>query len=124
MLSSGIPILRSVEVTASVVGNDVYEKILLDVHEAVKGGSSLSDALSKSGEIPHIMIQMVKVGEETGNIPELLHRLAIFYKREVDGAVDSMVALIEPIMIVVLGLGVGVVLAAVLMPIYNIAGSI
>lgn len=124
MLSSGIPILRTVEVTANVVGNDIYEKILLDVHEAIKGGASLSDAMSKSGEIPHIMIQMVKVGEETGNIPELLHRLAIFYKREVDGAVDSMVALIEPIMIVVLGLGVGVVLAAVLMPIYNIAGSI
>lgn len=124
MLTSGIPILRAVEVTATVVGNNVYEKILRDTHEAVKGGAPLSDAISHNDEIPRIMIQMIKVGEETGKIPDMLGKLAIFYKREVDGAVDSLVALIEPIMIVMLGLGVGTVLAAVLMPIYNIAGGI
>lgn len=124
MLTSGIPILRAVEVTATVVGNNVYEKILRDTHEAVKGGSPLSDAISHNDEIPRIMIQMIKVGEETGKIPDMLGKLAMFYKREVDGAVDSLVALIEPIMIVLLGLGVGTVLAAVLMPIYNIAGGI
>lgn len=124
MLSSGIPILRAVEVTGTVVGNNVYENILKNAYEMIRGGSALSDALGQSDEIPHIMIQMVKVGEETGKIPDLMQKLAFFYKREVDGAVDSLVALIEPIMIVLLGLGVGTILAAVLLPIYNIAGNI
>ncbi|MHB8651878.1 MAG: type II secretion system F family protein [Minisyncoccota bacterium] len=124
MLSSGIPILRAVEVTGTVVGNKVYENILKNAYEMIRGGSALSDALGQSDEIPHIMIQMVKVGEETGKIPDLMQKLAFFYKREVDGAVDSLVALIEPVMIVILGLGVGTILAAVLLPIYNIAGNI
>ncbi len=70
------------------------------------------------------MIQMVRVGEETGNLSNILKTLASFYKREVDDAVDTLVGLIEPIMIVVLGLGVGVLLTSILVPIYNIASTI
>jgi type II secretory pathway component PulF len=92
--------------------------------EAVKGGSSLSDALDKEPLIPQIMVQMMKTGEETGSLGQILRTMAHFYRREVDDIVDTLVGLIEPIMIVVLGLGVGVLLSSILIPIYNIASSI
>lgn len=124
MLSSGIPIVRSIELTSAVVGNRVFEYILRDVSEAVKGGSSLSDAFSKHKEVPAIMPGMIKVGEETGSLGNILKTLGRFYAREVNEAVDTLVGLIEPVMIVILGLGVGILLSAILMPIYNIAGGI
>jgi type IV pilus assembly protein PilC len=123
MLSSGIPIIRTLEVTASVVDNSVYEKILNEVSDEVKNGISLSNALSKHDKIPILLSQMVRVGEETGKLGQVLRTLGKFYRREVDQAVDNMVALIEPVMIIVLGLGVGLLLVSVLMPIYNIASG-
>jgi len=125
MLSSGVSIVRSIEITGKIVGSRVYQTILEDAGEGVKAGSSFSDALAKhDGPIPQIMVQMVKVGEETGGLSNILKTLASFYKREVDDAVDTLVGLIEPIMIVVLGLGVGVLLTSILVPIYNIASNI
>ncbi len=124
MLLSGVSVVAAIEITASVVGNAAYEAVLSDVSTAVKGGSSISDAFGKHPEIPGIMVAMTKVGEETGELGKILSTLAKFYGREVTNAVDTLVGLIEPIMIVALGLGVGVLLAAVLMPIYNLAGSI
>lgn len=124
MLSSGIPIIRAIELTSNVVGNKVYEDILKEVTEKVKSGASLSDALSHYPEIPPIMVGMMRVGEETGSLGNILKTLGHFYNREVNDAVDTLVSLIEPMMIVALGLGVGALLASVLMPIYNIAGGI
>ena len=124
MLTSGIPIVRSIDITSEVVGSRVYKKILKDVAEGVKSGQSLSIAFEKHQEVPGILVQMVKVGEETGSLGAILKTLADFYKREVDDAIDTLVGLIEPVMIVVLGLGVGLLLVSVLMPIYNMAGSI
>ena len=83
----------------------------------------MSDAFARSDEIPRIMVQMIKVGEETGELGSILKTVAKFYSREVTQAVDSLVSLIEPLMIVVLGGGVAVLLASVLIPIYNIASS-
>ena len=124
MLASGVPVVEAVEITASVVGSATYEGILKQVGEDIKGGASISDALDKHKEIPGIMIAMIKVGEETGELGNILTTLAKFYQREVTTAVDTLVDLIEPLMIVFLGLGVGTLLAAVLIPIYNLAGSI
>ncbi len=124
MLSSGIPIVRAIDITSAVVGNSVYQNILKETSEAVKAGSLLSDALAKHAEIPQMMSQMIKVGEETGALGKILKTVGKFYSREAEEAVDTLVTLIEPIMIVVLGLGVGTLLASVLMPIYNIAGGI
>ena len=98
--------------------------ILHEVGIDVKGGMSISDALDRHAEIPGIMVAMTKVGEGTGQLGKILTTLAKFYNHEVTNAVDTLVGLIEPIMIVLLGLGVGVLLAAVLLPIYNLAGSI
>jgi type IV pilus assembly protein PilC len=124
MLSSSIPIVRAIELTSAVVGNRVFENILKDIAESVKGGSSLSDAFSKHKEIPSIMSGMIRVGEETGSVGNILKTLGRFYNREVNEAVDTMVSLIEPIMIIILGLGVGILLSSILMPIYNIAGGV
>lgn len=124
MLLSGVAIVEAIDITANVVGNEAYRTVLIDVKDAVKGGSSISDALGKHAQIPGIMVAMVKVGEETGELGKILTTLAKFYNREVSTAVDTLVGLIEPVMIVTLGLGVGTLLAAVLLPIYNLAGAI
>jgi type IV pilus assembly protein PilC len=125
MLSSGISAVRALEITANVVDNSVYEAILKEGLEAVKAGSSMSQTFSRyPNEIPIIMVQMLQIGEETGELGSILDRLAKFYNREVNAAVDTLVALIEPALIIMLALGVGFLLAAVLLPIYNTAGSI
>ena len=124
MLISGVSVVEALDISASVVGNSVYAKILAEVAADVKGGSSISDAFGKHPEMPGIMVAMTKVGEETGELGKILITLAKFYNREVSNAVDTLVGLIEPIMIVLLGVGVGTLLAAVLLPIYNLAGAI
>ena len=123
MIVSGIPILRAIEITSSVVDSRLYKEILDKAISDVKGGSSLSTTFSNYPQIPGIMVQMIKVGEESGELGTILKTLAKFYQREVTQAVDTLVGLIEPVMIVGLGLGVGVLLASVLMPIYNIASA-
>ncbi|HET9641718.1 MAG TPA: type II secretion system F family protein [Candidatus Paceibacterota bacterium] len=124
MLLSGVAVIEAIEVTASVVDNSIYRLVLNQAQEDVKGGLSISDALGRHSEIPGIMVAMTKVGEETGELAKILTTLAKFYNREVTNAVDTLVGLIEPLMIVMLGLGVGILLAAVLLPIYNLAGAI
>jgi type IV pilus assembly protein PilC len=124
MLSSGISIIRAIEITGDVVGNYVFKSILREAGDSVKSGSTLSDSMGKHPQIPPIMVQMIKVGEETGSLGSILKTLADFYSREVDDAVDTLVGLIEPAMIVLLGIGVGILLTSILVPIYNIASSI
>jgi type IV pilus assembly protein PilC len=123
MLRSGIQILRGLEITGSVVGDVVYEKILTQAALDVKAGMPLSEALRKHSEMPGIVVAMIKIGEETGNMAQILDTMAKFYRREVNNAIDTLVSLIEPLLIVVLALGVAILLASVLLPIYNIASS-
>ncbi len=124
MLAAGIPVIRTLEITSNVVDNKVYERILTQSIEGVKAGNTISSTFDRYEEIPSIMVQMIKVGEETGSLGKILSTLARFYKREVDSAVDTLIGLIEPAMIILLGVGVGFLLTSVLIPIYNIAGSI
>ena len=123
MLSSGIAVVRAVEIAASVVGNEIYKNALLDASNDVRTGVALSVAIGKHPEIPGIMVQMIKVGEETGEVGSILETLAKFYKREVDNAVETLIGLIEPAMIILLGLGVGGLLVSILLPIYDLASS-
>lgn len=124
MLASGISMVQALEVTAEVVDNAVFKEILQNTLLEVKGGRSFADAMGEYPEIPGVLSQMAKVGEETGNLSEIMKTLATFYSREVNNAVDTLIGLIEPVMIVLLGLGVGTLLASVLMPIYNLTASI
>ena len=123
MLASGIPMVKTLELTRNVVNSEVYSEVINTSLIDVQGGSSLSDAFSRHPEFPNILIQLVRVGEETGNLGEILGTLSKFYRREVNNAVDTLVGMIEPIMIIMLAVGVGVLLASVLIPIYNISSA-
>ena len=123
LLDSGIPMVRSLEITADVVGSEVYKRVLLESVDIIKGGSSVSETFARYPEFPRIVTQMVRIGEETGKIGYILKTVSRFYTQEVKSAIDVLVGLIEPIMIVVLGLGVAVLLAGILLPIYNLTGA-
>ena len=124
MLISGIPMVRALEISAEVVGNSVYRNILLEASVGVKSGSAISALLYKYPEVPSMMIQMIKVGEETGKLGFILDTLSRFYQREVYNAVETLVDLIEPALIVFLGVGVAILLTSVLVPIYNVASGL
>ena len=124
MLSSGIPAVRALEITGNIVGNKIFENILADAVQSVKTGNPISATFARYPEIPSIMVQMLQVGEETGEMGSILEKLARFYRREVNNAVDTLVNLIEPVLIVALAIGVGVLLASVLIPIYDISGAL
>jgi len=124
MLTSGIAMVQAIEITAAVVENAHYEKALLQARDDIKNGTSISKAFSAYEQIPTIMVQMMRVGEETGELGNILNTLAKFYSREVETTVDTLVGLIEPIMIVMLAGGVGTLVASVLVPIYSVTMSI
>ncbi len=124
MLGSGISMVRALEVCASVVGSAPYEEALTMALTDVRNGKSVSAAFGEHKEFPTILVQMIRVGEESGELGSILKTLGTFYQREVMQAVDTLVGLIEPAMIILLGGGVGVLLASVLLPIYSITGSI
>ncbi len=124
MIGSGVPIVQSLQITAEVVDNYVFKKIFERVAEKVKQGKILSVALTEEPMIPNIMVQMTRIGEETGELGYMLKNVAKFYKRELEQTIESTISLIEPLMIVALGGGVGLLMASVLMPMYNIASSI
>ncbi len=124
MLSSGIPVLRALEITGDVVDNRVYRDIMQIAVTDVKSGVAISSSMEKSGHIPTVMISMIRIGEETGTLAPILKKMAKFYKQEVDGAVDTLISLIEPVMIVALGVGVGLLLTSILIPIYNLTSNL
>lgn len=124
MLTSGIAMVQALEITAAIVENVHFEKIINEAREDLKNGASIAQAFSAHPEIPAIMVQMIRVGEESGELSSILMTLSKFYSRELENAVDTITGLIEPIMIIVLALGVGVLLASVLLPIYSITTAI
>lgn len=123
LMTGGLPIIQAMQISADVVGNSVFKEIILSAGEAVRGGALISSVFDVSPEIPSLVTQMIAVGEKTGKLDQVLLSLAKFYRREVDAALDVLVSLIEPILIVVLGIGVGFLVAAVLVPVYNLAGT-
>lgn len=121
LIQGGLPIVQALEVTAQVVRNAVYKEIMLDTIEQVKKGNTISSVLKTKKMIPIMVSQMIYVGEETGKLDNTLKSAASFYQKEVSTAMDNIITLIEPILILLLGAGVGVLLVAILMPMYNLA---
>lgn len=124
LITGGVSMVRSLEISADVVGNQIYKSILLDTLESVKSGSSLSESLSRYAEVPGLVSQMIKIGEESGRLDFILKTLAGYYSREVDAALATLINMIEPVLMLFLGGGVGLLMASILIPIYNIAQSI
>ncbi len=124
MLSSGVQIVRALEITSEVVDNAVFQDLLNRVSKKVKGGKSLSQSFYEEEELPNILVQMTKIGEETGKLGFILRSLSSYYKREVSTAIDTALSLIEPALIIFLAGGVGVLLAAVLIPMYSVVTNV
>ena len=124
LLTSGIPVVRALHIVSDVVGNSVYQAIILRAADEVKTGKTISSVFSRSTDIPPIVSRMLMIGEETGKMTFVLDSTSRFYSQEVDNITRNMTSLIEPILIVFLGIGVGILVVSVIMPIYNITGSI
>ncbi len=124
MLSNGVPIVKALDITAAIIENRIYKEIAYRVSQKVQTGKSLSKALYEEPRVPNILVQMVHIGEETGELGYILKNLAEFYRRELDSSIDTMIGLIEPAMIVSLGLGVGVLVSAILLPMYSMSSQI
>lgn len=125
LLSSGKSITEALEVTADLIENEVYRKIILDARESVIKGQKISDSLANyRKEISPLFVQMVAVGESTGRISETLMNVVRFYKTEIETFVDSISNIIEPILILGLAGMVGLLVAAVFLPLYQIGGTV
>jgi len=124
LIQGGLPIIQALDVTGDVVGNVVYKKIIFQARDEVKTGHTISEVLERYPEFPPLVTQMIKTGEKTGKIDFVLKNLAKFYSQEVEMMASNLSQLIEPLLILGLGLMVGTLVASILMPIYNIAGSL
>jgi type IV pilus assembly protein PilC len=124
LLSSGVPILDALEIVASSAGNDVVEKAIMDARARIAEGRNLSEPLAETKVFPSMVVQMIAVGEQTGALDTMLNKIADFYEEEVDVAVASLTSLLEPLMMVVIGGVCGVMLIAMYLPIFEIAGKV
>lgn len=123
LIKSGVPILDGINITADVVGNVVYRDILLRAGENVRGGGTISEIFEQYEEIPPLVTSMLVIGEKTGRTEFMLENIFNFYKAESENSVQNLSQLIEPVLILILGLGVGLLVSAILLPIYSLVGS-
>lgn len=120
LVTSGVPILQALNITRDTAGNTVVASAIDKVHDAVKEGESIVSPMTGSGIFPNLVVSMVDVGEETGQLPEMLLKIADVYDDEVDGAVTALTSILEPIMIVILALVVGAIVFALFLPLIEV----
>ncbi len=123
LIQSGLPITSALAITGDIVGNAVYRDIILQSSEELKRGGSISDVLGKHPEFPPVIVQMISVGENTGRVDYTLKKVAEFYSKENERMTKTFSSLVEPILMIVLAIGVGIMVSAVLLPIYQVATS-
>jgi len=123
LIQGGVPITVSLKIVSEVVGNAFYEDLILRTAEGVQDGSSVAELFLESKEIPPMIAHMISVGEKTGRISEVLSKMTSFYEREVESSVANLISLIEPLIMIIMGVGVGIMVAAVIMPMYNMSSS-
>jgi len=116
LMASGVPILQSIMITRDTLDNVVIANSLVRVHDRVRDGEPLSVPLEQTGVFPQMVTSMIQVGEETGQLPEMLNRVADIYDEEVDNAVTALTSIIEPILIVFLAVVVGTIVLAMFLP--------
>ncbi|MBN2407122.1 MAG: type II secretion system F family protein [Elusimicrobia bacterium] len=124
LVKSGVPILEALDTVARTSGNRTVEAAVVDAKEAIREGERIAEPLGKSGVFPPMVMQMISVGEETGNLDLMLGKIADFYDSEVDVAVEGLTSMIEPIIIVFMGLIIGAVVIAMFMPIFQMGSLI
>jgi type IV pilus assembly protein PilC len=124
MLGSGVNLLEALTICASSSGNLSLEKFILSVRESIEKGGKFSEPLRKGKIFPEMVVSMIMVGEETGKIDDMLAKIAVFYEEEVELAVGAMLSLIEPILLVGIGGIVAVILLAMYLPMFEMAGNV
>jgi type IV pilus assembly protein PilC len=124
LLSSGVPILQSLDITARTAGNVVIEEGIMSIRTAVEQGRSFVDPLKEADIFPHMVSQMVGIGEQTGALDAMLGKIADFYEQEVDAAIDNLLTLIEPVLIGFLGVTIGSIVIAMYLPMFTLIGKL
>ena len=123
LIAGGLPIVRALDITGTIVGNEVYRKIIHEAKEVVQRGNKISEVLNKyPKEFPPVFTQMVLVGEKSGSLDSTLQNIVDFYQKEVERAIETFLSVLEPLLIVVLGLLVGGLMASVMLPLYQLGG--
>jgi type IV pilus assembly protein PilC len=120
LIKSGVPILVSLEIVGKTSGNAVIEKAVVSVRNGIKEGENIADPLAKSGAFPPMVVRMIKVGEQTGELEKMLTKIADFYEDQVDAAVSGLTSLIEPLIIAFLGIVIGGIVIAMFLPIFKL----
>jgi type IV pilus assembly protein PilC len=123
LLGSGVPMVHALEIVSKAAGNDVISDVIEEVQMGLKAGMRLSQPLKEYRLFPPMLAQMVAIGEETGNLPLMLNKLADFYDLEVEHSLEALTAMLEPVMILFMGIAVGYVLLAVFIPVYDLVGQ-
>lgn len=123
LLVGGVNIAQALEVSGNVVSNSVYKELIKETKKKVEDGESISIVFSQSRDIPKMVSQMMKIGEKTGRLDNILSKITNFYAREINNTVANLMTLMEPIIMVVMGVGVGIMVAAIILPMYNMASS-
>ncbi|MEW6102904.1 MAG: type II secretion system inner membrane protein GspF [bacterium] len=124
LVRSGVPILEALDIVAQTSGNRVVELAIIDARNAIKEGERISDPLKRSGVFPPMVVQMISVGEETGALDAMLFKAADYYDREVDATVAALSSILEPVMIVILGIVVGFIVVCMYLPIFSLPAMI
>jgi len=124
LIKSGVPILQALDTVAKTSGNKVVENAIMKARESIREGEKIADPLKLSGIFPPMVIQMISVGEETGNLEIMLSKIADFYDQEVDTAVKAMTSLIEPVIICVMGIVIGAIVICMFLPIFQMSSLI
>src|SRR5438105_265505 len=124
LISAGVPILDAINITKETAGNEVYARALLKVHDAIREGESMADPLRATKVCDAIVVNMIDVGEETGDLDKMLIKVADNYDNDVDVLVGSLISILEPVMVVVLGLIVGFIVIALFMPMITLIGAV
>ncbi|HKR01306.1 MAG TPA: type II secretion system F family protein [Pyrinomonadaceae bacterium] len=124
LLSSGVPILQSLDITARTAGNTIIEQAILKVRAGVERGENFVDPLQATEVFPHMVAQMIGIGEQTGALDAMLSKIADFYEQEVDSAIANLLTLIEPILIGFLGVTIGSIVIAMYLPLFTLIGKL
>jgi len=123
LISSGVPIIEGLDITARTAGNKVLEEAILGIIDDIKQGKGLADPLRDQGVFPMMVVHMIGVGEETGALDTMMSKIADFYEQEVDDAVEALTAMMEPLLMVFLGITIGYVVIAMYMPIFQMGAG-
>ena len=124
LITSGVPILDGLQITAKTAGNAIIEDAVLETRRSIEQGKTIADPLKKTNVFPSMVVQMISVGEQTGSMESMLSKIAEFYEDEVDAAVEGMMSLLEPIMILFLGVVIGGIVVSMYMPMFSLINKI